>query len=156
MDNESGDYMRDSDLKIVSERLKELIKDANLNKQQFAQNCGFSSSTASRYANGDGLPNFDAVVKIADFFNVSLDYLTGRKNVYSTSTFKQCPPFDKWFAHLLETHRITKYSIKKGAEINDERIYSWLNGKSKPSLTNLVRVADFLGFTLDYFVGREN
>lgn len=144
------------ELKIVSVRLNELIKEANLNKRQFAKNCGFKTSSVSRYANGDSLPNFDAAIKIVDFFGVSLDYLTGQTDDYNRSSFKACPPFDKRFAQILNTHGITKYSVKKGADINDERIYSWLNGKSKPSLTNLVRVADFLGFSVDYLVGRED
>ena len=40
-----------------------------------------TSVTYSRYENGNRSPSLDLLVKLADYFDVTLDYLLGRENI---------------------------------------------------------------------------
>ena len=68
-------------------RFKMLRKEKNLTQQELANNINnlhnltFSKSSISQYENNKVIPEMPALEKFADFFNVSLDYLTGRSNV---------------------------------------------------------------------------
>lgn len=60
------------------ERLSELRKEKDISQEKFADLIGVSKSTISMYENGNRTPDFETEEKIADFFNVDLDYLRGR------------------------------------------------------------------------------
>ena len=62
-------------------RLKELRKNKNVTLQKLADYLHIANSAISQYENGHREPSFEIVAKIADYFNVSIDYLLGRENV---------------------------------------------------------------------------
>ena len=61
-------------------RLKELRKKNNVTLQKLADYLHIANSAISQYENEKREPSFDIVSKIADYFNVSIDYLLGREN----------------------------------------------------------------------------
>lgn len=63
---------------IFSERIKRLRKNKGLKQQELAEILGIKRNTYSDWENGKTEPRFDNLVKLADFFNVSLDWLFGR------------------------------------------------------------------------------
>ena len=64
---------------IFSKRLKKLRKNKGLKQQELAEILGIKRNTYSDWENGKTEPRFDNLVKLADFFNVSLDWLFGRE-----------------------------------------------------------------------------
>ena len=62
------------------ERLKKLIKSKNLTQQQIADLLFVNKSSVSRYESNSQLPETPQLQKLADYFEVSLDYLLGRSN----------------------------------------------------------------------------
>ena len=65
---------------VFAERLKELRQSLNLRQVQVAKLIGVDKSTISTYENGMRQPPFDILVRLADLFRVSTDYLLGRTN----------------------------------------------------------------------------
>lgn len=65
---------------IFCERLSQLRKQKKLTLEQFGLNFNVTKQTTSRWEKGDRLPPLDVVIEIADFFDVSLDYLVGRSD----------------------------------------------------------------------------
>lgn len=63
---------------MFSLKLKILREERGLSQQAFATRMGISQSTVGMWESGKREPNFNTVQKIADFFNVSVDYLLGR------------------------------------------------------------------------------
>ncbi|MGI6429335.1 MAG: helix-turn-helix domain-containing protein [Syntrophomonadaceae bacterium] len=59
--------------------MKTLRLQANLSQSELAQSLGISRSAVSSYENGTRDPNYDILLKLAAFFNVSTDYLLGNE-----------------------------------------------------------------------------
>ena len=60
--------------------LKFLREKNNLTQQQMADIFGIQRPTYSRYENGERQPDFDLLIAISKYFNVSVDYLLGKEN----------------------------------------------------------------------------
>ncbi len=60
------------------EHLKEMRVSFNYTQKQVASNIGITERNYQRYEANDQRPSFDILISLADFYNVSLDYLVGR------------------------------------------------------------------------------
>ena len=58
-------------------RLKMLIKERKLTQKQIADALGIPASTFSGYVQGYSEPSLDTLIRLADYFKVSADYLLG-------------------------------------------------------------------------------
>ena len=65
------------------ERLQELKKTRNVMQKDVAAAIGVPLRTYQRYEYGEGEPQLSTLVKIADFYGVTLDYLAGRSEASS-------------------------------------------------------------------------
>ena len=61
-------------------KLKELRLLKGYSQQEVADYLHCSAVSYSRYETGNRYPSIDMLVLIADFFDVTLDYLTGREH----------------------------------------------------------------------------
>lgn len=62
-------------------RIKELRQDKGLSQGDLAKELGLSQQTISSYEKGIREPDISTLKKLADFFQVSLDYLLGETNI---------------------------------------------------------------------------
>lgn len=60
-------------------RLRQLREQRRMNRAALSECCGLSKNAISRYERGEREPTMSALIAIADFFEVSVDYLLGRK-----------------------------------------------------------------------------
>ncbi len=58
-----------------NDRLRTLRKHKNLTLESLANELGTTKTTLSRYENNKRIPDADFIIKAAQFFNVSTDYL---------------------------------------------------------------------------------
>lgn len=63
-------------------RLRELRLENGLLQREVAQSIGVSPQSYGYYENGINKPDPDMLIKLADFFEVSIDYLLGRSDEY--------------------------------------------------------------------------
>lgn len=59
-------------------RLANMRKKNKMTQQELADKLGFSRGQLANYEQGQREPDYDTLQKIADFFEVSTDYLLGR------------------------------------------------------------------------------
>lgn len=62
-------------------RLKEIRKSKGVTQKQLAIAIGGSERGIQNYELNERKPAFDVLIALADFFDVSLDYLCGRSDV---------------------------------------------------------------------------
>ena len=72
------------------ERLKELRKKHSLTQEQVGQQINVSRYAILLYEKGASCPETKGLIGLADYFNVSSDYLVGRTDKPEVN---RCPPF---------------------------------------------------------------
>jgi transcriptional regulator with XRE-family HTH domain len=92
---------------VFQDRLRELRKTLGLSQEELGQKFNLAKSTISQYELGKRSPDAVMLTKLADFFNVPVDYLLGRTDV-KTPYDKE--PFDEK-KYLLETK--SDYTLDK-------------------------------------------
>ena len=60
--------------------LKNLRREKGLTQKELAEKVGLRQSHISSWARGEKTPLISGLIKLADFFNCSVDYLIGRTN----------------------------------------------------------------------------
>lgn len=59
-------------------RLKEIRKSKGISQLKMAMDLNTNQNTISRYETGEREPGINELIKIADYFNISVDYLLER------------------------------------------------------------------------------
>ncbi len=66
---------------LFGERLRQLRKEAGFRQDELASSLNFARATISYYETGTRIPDIQKICIIADFFNVSVDYILGRTDM---------------------------------------------------------------------------
>lgn len=66
---------------MSTNRIKDLREDRDLRQTDVAEATGIAQRTLSNYETGKTNPDSFALIRLADFFDVSIDYLLGRTNL---------------------------------------------------------------------------
>ena len=69
---------------LFADVFKSLRLSRRLTQDELANQLGVTKSTVSMYENGQRTPPFETMEKIADFFNVDMDYLRGKSRLSGT------------------------------------------------------------------------
>lgn len=80
--------------------LKKLRLETNSTQQQLADYIMVSQQSVNKYENHDVEPDIETLIKIADYFDVSVDYLIGRKDWVDSSELFACENNDKTIIDL--------------------------------------------------------
>ncbi len=73
---------------MFEKRLKKLRTEKNLTQKELGEKINLNGSTISFYERGKRIPDYKTLNQLADFFNVSTDYLIGRMNTRNHRTKK--------------------------------------------------------------------
>lgn len=65
---------------IFAERFKNLRLEKSISQQDIAASLGVDRSIVSHWERGTRIPSLDIAYALADYFDVSLDYLVGRSD----------------------------------------------------------------------------
>ena len=60
-------------------RIKQLRIDNNLTQKDIAEKLGMTPTGISYWESGNAVPNYETLKKLADLFNVSIDFLIGNE-----------------------------------------------------------------------------
>jgi transcriptional regulator with XRE-family HTH domain len=90
--------------RINTARLKEAREAKGLNKQETAQQLGFSQSVYLRYENGDRNPTYSVIKDMALFLGVSAEYLTDQTDD-PTPCEIVVDSSDKRLSFIIETYK---------------------------------------------------
>lgn len=122
---ENRDFLKD-----IPERLKAIRRVLNLKQNDLIKQTGVNQSFYSDIENGKRTPSFDFIVRIAEVFNISLDYLILGEGVM----------------------------FLKDKETNDkikEQYYALIDKISKMNLENQIKIVRAIDATLD-LIPEEN
>ena len=117
--------------KNLQERLIDLSDElGEISKEKKAAIIGINHTTYSRIYNYGIVPRTPALVKIADYFNVSVAYLMGESD--------------------------SDYFSPMKVHIHRNNIRQWYTADCLPLIDDLFILADFFGVSVDYLLGRTD
>ena len=101
-----------------SNRLEMLIKEFGMQKKELANNLGIAPVAITKYTKGVSMPSFDALVAIAGYCNVTIDFLLGRTDE---------PFLEKDFVYFCPIGKINYSFIFINKNQEEERLEGWLD-----------------------------
>ncbi len=142
-------------LSKFAENLSDLIFDKGITQKQLAESTGLDAASICKYLEANRMPTVDAIIKLADYFNCSVDFLLGVNEEKSNSKFLPCPPFSERLEYFLSVYGHSGHKLCKEAGLPDSRFYHWKNGTHAPSLESVEKLAIFFKCPIDFVLGRE-
>lgn len=138
----------------IQEVLDDLMLEKDMSTFQLSKEMNMDYKQLSNYVKGRFSPSLKSAIKLADFFQCSLDYLCGLTDHrtfynYSTPDFL----FFERYKKILKERNITHYKLAKETDINVNDLRLWKHGKI-PTLYNLIKIADYLSISIDGLIGR--
>lgn len=137
-----------------SETLSELINERGLTSRAVASTIGVSHGNVSMWTSGSCMLTLTNALRLADFFECSLEFLMGRTSTRLSYTPKDYPPFYERLMNLMKERGISRYRIVKDTSFSNGYFSRWKKGSS-PLMETIITLARYFDCTLDYLVGRE-
>lgn len=140
---------------IVSFRnsLTEIMLERNLTIVGLAKGIGADPSTVRKWFDGVKDIKLSTLLRLADYFNCSLEYLCGKTHDNKTYEINPCKSFGIRIKEIITECGLIPYNFLNEIDVTPSRYYYWLSG-GEPMLTTLNAMATHLGITLDKLVGR--
>lgn len=80
-------------------RLHTLRKERKLRQEDMAKQLGIARTTYAMYEQGNREPDYNTLIKLATFFEVSIDYLLGTTEIRQVTDL-QDPELHQWFEDI--------------------------------------------------------
>lgn len=130
-------------------KIIELLNEHNLNAHKFEVEAGLSNASVQAWKNGKSKPSAAALVKVANYFGVSVDYLLGRTN--KKETFMD---FYERLKEICEARHTSLYALERATGMGKGSSVKWK--ESFPKANTLKKIADQLDVSTDYLLGRTD
>lgn len=139
----------------LSETFKELYQESRFNKiSDLAEDINISRTILYDIFNVNNLPNIKTLTKIANYFNVTLNFLLGLDDKNETLTGNLDEKFYNRLIKELERQHTSFYQMCKDLGFSENIKLRWKKG-NLPQTDILVKIAKYLSVSVDYLVGRK-
>ncbi|MCL2861427.1 MAG: helix-turn-helix domain-containing protein [Firmicutes bacterium] len=143
-------------LSEFGDSLKELMLEKDLTSVALSKAIKISDSTIGGWKNGEHFITLSNALKLADYFECSLEFLFGLSDTRLDYIPHACPPFYIRLKEIMKLQNISGYKISiKDRVFSQSQFYHWKDGKD-PKIESLIKLAKYFDCTLDYLVGRDN
>lgn len=139
--------MENNMISYFSERLKELRAEKGIRSEDAAEVFGVSRATLSAYEMGKSVPDLNVLNKMADFYEVSTDYICGRTNV------------KKSLQADTSSVKLSQSDVNKISELSDSETVGLsllINSAQFKKMVKALAVCYISAFYLDYYNERES
>lgn len=133
--------------------LNEIMVNRDISIVQLGREIGADPSTLHRWFDKVNDVKLKTLIKLANYFECSLEYLCGKTHDYDKYEAHVGSLFSERIKDIMIEYKLTPYSFLKQIGITPSKYYYWLSG-GEPMLTSLETMAQSLDITLDKLVGR--
>ncbi|MCX4286630.1 MAG: helix-turn-helix transcriptional regulator [Clostridia bacterium] len=118
---------------------------------------GISNTTYFNIYNYGVIPTTTSLMRIADYFNITIDYLIGNTDI--DSFVKSNEPISFWErlnSLRTESNIPTIYKLADSIHIHRNNIAQWKKQSSIPLIDDVELIADYFNVSIDYLLGRTD
>lgn len=137
------------------EKLKDEIEYSGLTPETFAKSIGVPKRAVYEWCRNVAQPNLTNIIKIADYFNCSIDYLVNKERKYDIITIEPLPKFSESLKKYMSERSVKQKDLAIAIGVNRTQIFRWTSGLSEPQLENLMKIADYFKIPIDVLIGRQ-
>ena len=138
-------------------RMKELISELEYGtSREVAERMGITYVIYSKAVNYAIIPKPIVLIRIADFFDISLEYLLGRTGDDYFDKAKTPKTFTDRLEELRTAEKLTHYELSKKINFSRNYFSNWKKRNFLPSLENLISIAEYFKVSIDYLLGRTD
>ncbi|SHN87981.1 helix-turn-helix domain-containing protein [Desulfitobacterium chlororespirans] len=137
----------------LGSRIREYRLKRGLTQSQIAEKLNMTESNFSSYERDKSVPPSEVLNKIADYLNVSTDYLLGRKKLKLTKIYYEEVTVGQRIKELRKEKRLTQQALAKYLDISQQAIVRWESGTSEPSSSKLAKLCQVFNVSSDYVLG---
>ena len=150
-------------LGIFSERLKDLMELEGTSIRALATKLNADRKSIRHWLQGKHFPRYDAFVKLAVYYQVSVDYLVGLDDGFlgepnhftDEDAIQQIRVnFLSNLSNYMRKHNITRYALSKKLQIDQKSITNWLTKGSMPEVGTLIKIAQLMNCSLATLLSR--
>lgn len=144
-------------LGIFAERLKDLMELEGTSIRALSIKLNVDRKSIRHWLQAKHFPRYDAFVKLAVYYQVSLDYLVGLDDGFlcSPNLFTDEGALERIRVDFLENlssymhaHKLTRYALSKELQIAQKPITNWLTKGSMPEVGTLIKLAQLMNCSL--------
>lgn len=139
-----------------------------LRKKDFIHGAGISSSAVSKLVHATQLnPSLTTILKIADYFQCSIDEVVGRKKYikcYNSKKIFLTPSLNEINNNLrlfikaqLNCLNINVYSLEKNCGLGDSTVMHFIKENSTKKILStpvIIKLAEYFSVSIDHMIGR--
>lgn len=144
--------------KDFRKRFVELTNDIEAkSKEKKAEIIGINRSTFSNAFNYGIVPKTSSLITIADYFNISIEYLIANTDDEYFDRSTHPSNFSERLEELRIEHGIkTRYELAQKLLIHRNNIAQWYKLNCLPLLDDLLIIANYFNVSIDYLLGRTD
>ncbi len=138
-------------------RLKELLDEQEISARKLCEQIGIDHTSIYMYLQG-GYPNLENAVKIANYFDCTLNFLfciDELPNQYKFFYEYNAGLFFKRYTDLLRLNKISHYKVGKELKLGNSTFKKWQSGCIL-KIETLTKLSKYFGYSIDYLVGRSD
>lgn len=133
---------------MLGEKIAEQRKKLGLSQEELAEKLNISQKSISKYELGNRKPQYKVLVRMAEYFGVTTDYLLGLAKGGNTMLGKR-------INELRKSSGMTQEEFGKKLGVIKQTVSSWENDLSEPNHAATIAIAKLFGVTTDYLLGAE-
>ena len=134
--------------------LSEIMVEHDINIVQLGKEINADPSTLHRWFDSVRDVKLKTLIKLANYFECSLEYLCGKTHEYIKCEPRPFCKFGIRIKEIIAEYKLVPYNFFTQIGVTPSRYYYWLSG-GEPMLTSLEAMAQYLDITLDKLVGRD-
>lgn len=151
-------------LDIFSARLKDLMELEGTSIRALSLKIGADRKSIRHWLQGKHFPRYDALVKTAIFFEVSVDYLVGLEDSLPCAPYRLTDEAaitkirENFLANVssyMRGRKMTRYAVAKGLQIDPKPVTNWLTKGSMPEIGTLIKLSQLMNCTLDSLLSQD-
>ena len=139
--------------KELGDKIRKVRKNKNITQKQLGEMVSKTESMISRYENGESLPTFDMLERIATALGIDIFRLIRGE---TPDVYHEPYNLSEYIGKNIKTAReleyMTREDLMSATGIPESKIELFESGKTVPSLLELFEIAKRTHFPVDYFL----
>lgn len=143
-------------LSNFSEYISEQVLKEDTSLFDLSKRIGIDDYVIRQWQLAKFMPSLDSLVKVADYFNVPIDFMLGLSDSDKLVRYEPPKPFVEQLTFLMQSKNITAYRLAKECGVGRAAVSKWLTEQRVPYFDSVIKLSQYFGCSIDFIIGRAH